>query len=208
MPRPPNADADATKSRILESAHHLFASHGVGSTSIRDVAKRAGVSLAMVHHYFGSKDGLYVACVDAMYAELAALRAELETAFLGATSVDDLLVRAITEAYGFARKHKDAVRLLMRTTVDAGELTPKGREFHLAFLAGGTTAIAALSGREPTSLRLPLQTLVFLVARYAVQNEGELLVVTGAPSIKDAHEAVVSHLTDAARGLLGPVRHS
>jgi len=70
MSRPVNADADATRQRMLEAAVQLFAERGLGSTSIRDVAGAAGVSLAMVHHYFGSKDDLYDACIDATYAEL------------------------------------------------------------------------------------------------------------------------------------------
>src|SRR5260221_13397069 len=47
MARPPNADADATRRRILQSAITLFSDRGIGETSVRDVVAASGVSLAM-----------------------------------------------------------------------------------------------------------------------------------------------------------------
>ncbi|HSC52190.1 MAG TPA: TetR family transcriptional regulator [Phnomibacter sp.] len=43
---------------IIEVAESLFAQHGYGSTSIRDISKEANVNLAMVSYYFGSKEKL------------------------------------------------------------------------------------------------------------------------------------------------------
>ena len=71
MGRPIQANAAATRDRIRASAVQLFAVQGEAATSTREIARGAGVSLAMVNHYFGSKAGLYTACVDAMYEELA-----------------------------------------------------------------------------------------------------------------------------------------
>ena len=52
-----------TRAEILASARTLFATRGFGSTSIRAVAAEAGVDPALVHHYFGSKDDLFVAAL-------------------------------------------------------------------------------------------------------------------------------------------------
>jgi AcrR family transcriptional regulator len=53
------AQEDLTaKARIRDTALELFAARGVASTSLRAVAKAAGVSPALVVHHFGSKDGL------------------------------------------------------------------------------------------------------------------------------------------------------
>ncbi|SFN73646.1 transcriptional regulator, TetR family [Chitinophaga sp. YR627] len=43
---------------ILESAEKLFASHGFHATSVRDIAHEAGVNIAMISYYFGSKEKL------------------------------------------------------------------------------------------------------------------------------------------------------
>src|SRR5262245_37157425 len=46
------------KARIRDAALELFAANGVATTSLRAVAKAAGVSPALVVHHFGSKEGL------------------------------------------------------------------------------------------------------------------------------------------------------
>ncbi|MBW8685924.1 TetR/AcrR family transcriptional regulator [Chitinophaga rhizophila] len=43
---------------ILESAEKLFALHGFHATSVRDIAHEAGVNIAMISYYFGSKEKL------------------------------------------------------------------------------------------------------------------------------------------------------
>ena len=42
----------------MEAAEELFAEKGFDGTSVRDVAKEAGVNLAMISYYFGSKEKL------------------------------------------------------------------------------------------------------------------------------------------------------
>ena len=44
--------------QIMEAAEELFAEKGFDGTSVRDVAKEAGVNLAMISYYFGSKEKL------------------------------------------------------------------------------------------------------------------------------------------------------
>jgi AcrR family transcriptional regulator len=53
-----------TREAILEAARRAFAEHGYERTTIRGVAAAAGVDPALVHHYFGSKHGLFVAAVQ------------------------------------------------------------------------------------------------------------------------------------------------
>ena len=44
--------------QIMEAAERLFADKGFGGTSVRDIAESAGVNLAMISYYFGSKEKL------------------------------------------------------------------------------------------------------------------------------------------------------
>ena len=53
-----------TRAAILVAARHRFASAGFAGTTIRAVALDAGVDPALVHHYFGSKDDLFVAALE------------------------------------------------------------------------------------------------------------------------------------------------
>ncbi|MDR2221915.1 MAG: TetR/AcrR family transcriptional regulator [Flavobacteriaceae bacterium] len=46
---------------ILLVAEELFSQKGIDGTSIRDISKAAGVNVAMINYYFGSKDAMIVA---------------------------------------------------------------------------------------------------------------------------------------------------
>ena len=54
----------ATKLRLLDAAEHEFAARGFTGVRLRDIAEAAGVQSALIHHYFGDKQGLYRAVLD------------------------------------------------------------------------------------------------------------------------------------------------
>ena len=63
MPRPRAVDTTGadTRERILRSALLVIAERGYAQTRLGDVADTAGVSLGLVQHYFGTRDGLLAA---------------------------------------------------------------------------------------------------------------------------------------------------
>jgi AcrR family transcriptional regulator len=60
--RPGNQD---TKQSILEAARLVFAEKGFDQASIRAIATEAKVDPALVHHYFGTKEKLFLASMNA-----------------------------------------------------------------------------------------------------------------------------------------------
>ncbi|WP_405439232.1 TetR family transcriptional regulator [Streptomyces avidinii] len=65
--RPRQDEADegpGTQERIRLAAREVFAERGYDKTSVRGIAKVAGVDPALVHHYFGSKDDLFAAAIE------------------------------------------------------------------------------------------------------------------------------------------------
>jgi AcrR family transcriptional regulator len=48
-----------TREAILDAARAAFTQHGYGGASIRQIAREAGVDPALVHHYFGTKQGVF-----------------------------------------------------------------------------------------------------------------------------------------------------
>ncbi len=70
--RPGSAD---TRGVILDAARAVFGELGFERGTIRAVAARARVDPALVHHYFGTKEGLFVAAVQLPVepADIAAL---------------------------------------------------------------------------------------------------------------------------------------
>ena len=60
--RPGNQD---TRQSILEAARLVFAEKGYDQASIRAIAAQAGVDPALVHHYFGTKEKLFLESMNA-----------------------------------------------------------------------------------------------------------------------------------------------
>src|SRR5262249_9795884 len=54
-----------TRKAILDAARDAFAAGGFDGASIRTIATGAGVDPALVHHYFGTKERLFLATVGA-----------------------------------------------------------------------------------------------------------------------------------------------
>ncbi|MDQ8707758.1 TetR family transcriptional regulator [Streptomyces sp. LHD-70] len=67
--RPARAEQDQkpARERILEAARSEFAARGYDKTSVRGIAKVAGVDAALVHHYFGSKDEVFAAAIEVSF---------------------------------------------------------------------------------------------------------------------------------------------
>lgn len=59
-------DAGATRRRLLTAARTRFLTLGYERTTLRDVAADAGVNMALVKRYFGSKEGLFKAALGAV----------------------------------------------------------------------------------------------------------------------------------------------
>lgn len=62
--RPPNADGEETRRRILEAALDLFAARGYGSTVVREIAERVGISDSAIYRYFPTKRALFDALLE------------------------------------------------------------------------------------------------------------------------------------------------
>ncbi|MFB8269015.1 TetR family transcriptional regulator [Streptomyces sp. NPDC055955] len=62
------AAGPATRDRILAAARAEFSERGYEKTSVRGIAKAAGVDAALVHHYFGTKEQVFEASIEVAFA--------------------------------------------------------------------------------------------------------------------------------------------
>ena len=122
--------------QIVDVAVGEFAARGYAGASMVAIARGAGISKPLIYQYFGSKDGLYLAC---LHAVAGSLLQRLEDAEL---AVDDTVasriypLRAIFEAL---EPQRDAWRLLFDRTAPAdGAIPAAAREYQ-----DRTTALAA-----------------------------------------------------------------
>ncbi|MFE1954627.1 TetR family transcriptional regulator [Streptomyces sp. NPDC059524] len=66
--RPARSEGGGARERILDAAREEFAERGYEKTSVRGIAKAAGVDSALVHHYFGTKEAVFAASVEVAFA--------------------------------------------------------------------------------------------------------------------------------------------
>lgn len=75
-PRFTRLEYDQRRAQILSCARKLFSGHHYGEVSLERVAREAGVTRGLLHHYFGTKRELYVEVVRSMVTPPADLLAE------------------------------------------------------------------------------------------------------------------------------------
>jgi AcrR family transcriptional regulator len=160
------------RARIRDAAMALFAKHGVAATSLRGVARVAGVSPGLVVHHFGSKDGLVQAVDESALAminhavrevpveepggEWMARRAEVVADLLRTQpALCDYLGRALSErteasANLFHRLFSAAARdeHLVAAGVVRADSDPFWRAMHQVLLVVGPLMLRRLIERE------------------------------------------------------------
>ncbi len=177
--RPGNQD---TRGQILAAAREAFAARGFTGVTLRSIAAAAGVDAALIHHYFDSKQALFLAVVR-LPVDLPALVAEV-TAGGHAGLGPRLVTRALQIWEG---PHRAALVAALRTTLADPALSRPFTEFLTFEVIGQVLRDPDLPAPE-ADLRAGLaasQMLGLLVGRYVV----ELPTLTG-PTPADLVAAV------------------
>src|ERR1044072_7309940 len=101
--------------QMITVAEEIFAARGYQASSMDEIAERVGVSKPMIYEYFGSKEGLLVACIRAARAELLAVTtASVE----GTTSAQAALRSGLEAFFGFiASPRRSGARLRQEAAV-------------------------------------------------------------------------------------------
>ena len=147
---------DKTKEKIFEAATRLFAEKGLEGVTVREICRAARVNGALVNYHFHSKEGLYRACVERVYAETHGAE-----------------MAAVVEEVRDARTWKTAVRTWVETFVEA---------FHAKTGAGAFAAgIFRQEAMRPSKMQAyleehfarPARERLFRLMRMATPTERE-----------------------------------
>lgn len=92
--RPSGAHGEQARAQLLDIALELFARQGIGETTLGAIAREAGVTPAMVHYYFKTRDQLLDMLIDERFAPL---RVELARVFNDPESEPVDTLRAFVE---------------------------------------------------------------------------------------------------------------
>lgn len=110
-------EAEGTRTRLLRHAERLFARKGYGATSLRELARAAGVRMFTIHHHFGSKQRLYAELLRRWDEEVLQLVGRL------LAESDDprrAVERVIAALFDYFLAHRDRVALNARAALGEG----------------------------------------------------------------------------------------
>ncbi|MCU0283270.1 MAG: TetR family transcriptional regulator [Candidatus Nanopelagicales bacterium] len=199
--RGPRAGAgEDTREAIVAAARVEFAQHGFAGTTLRSIAARAGVDPALIHHYFGTKMGLFQAVLalgvdptrQALPAMLDGPREE----------AGQRIVRTFLTMYEDPQ-FREPVLAVMRTAMTSREVAALAASFLQDTMLRGLVTLAV--GPDPArQVALAMTHLMgtvlgrHVLGLAALQGEVDALVDELAPVVQ-------RYLDGAHRDVTGPV---
>jgi AcrR family transcriptional regulator len=117
MARPRTDDSQA-RGQIIAAAEELFAARGFAGTSIRDIARKAGVTGALLHYYFGNKEGLYQTILE---QGVAKVRSIISQTAESPAPARERLAHFIEAEASYILHHPNLARIILREMLAGGE---------------------------------------------------------------------------------------
>ncbi|MCR1783586.1 TetR family transcriptional regulator [Nocardioides carbamazepini] len=182
-----------TRAAILAAARARFAEAGFAGTTIRGVAGAAGVDPALVHHYFGSKDDLFVAALELPVDPRAVLADRVAGPLEGA---GERLLRALLSVWDDPAVRPALLAMVRRLIEPGGDAL-----FREGFLPVVLVPLGSALGVDAPERRMQLvasQVIGVIVLRYVVR--AEVIVAMDADALVAAYAPVLDGF------LAGPLR--
>ena len=178
----PKTDDPVARAKILAAAEALFAEHGFAGVGVRQIAAAAGVNGAMIHYYFGNKEGLYRAIIENAAMTVRGLIAE---ATASAQTLEERLTRFVKAYAGFLFGHPHLARILSREMIAGGkhvfDILPKYVPTNYAMLRGAMAE--AIQGGELREIDVDLAP-ISLIGMIVVFQLIRPLIVHGLGNVK------------------------
>ncbi len=109
MTNRPQRDPEATRAALLAAAEDIFLEKGYGNTSLSEIARRAGMTKSLIHHYFGSKEGLWREVKLARFTQYTERQMEM---LRDAQPSPELMRASLAFYFDFLRQNPQIVRIL------------------------------------------------------------------------------------------------
>lgn len=98
-----------SRDRILQAARQEFAAHGLGGARVDRISQQAGINKRMLYHYFGNKDDLFGAVLEANYAHK---RASEQAMRLENEEPREAIRKLVTLTWNYYIDHPEFMNLL------------------------------------------------------------------------------------------------
>lgn len=121
---PRKRDAAATSEKLLQAALAEFCENSFGGARTAEIAKRAGCNIRMLYHYFESKEGIYLAALELVYAELRAKEEELDLLHIEPARGMQLLVEF---TFDHMLAHQEFIKMIGIENIHQGEFLRRSK---------------------------------------------------------------------------------
>ena len=128
-------DPGRTRARILAAAMAEFAHHGLGGARVDRIARRAGANKRMLYYYYGSKEALFLAVLEASYAQIRSAEHQLD---LEHRDPREALKRLVEFTWNYYLEHPEFMTLLNSENLHKGrhvQRSQRVRELHSPLVA-------------------------------------------------------------------------
>lgn len=120
-------DPEKTRQNILDAATDEFARHGLGGARVDRIAERAGANKRMLYYYFGSKEELFLAVLEAAYERIRSAEHELD---LEHADPREALKRLVEFTWRYSLEHPEFQSLLNSENMYKGHHLRRSRRVH------------------------------------------------------------------------------
>jgi len=161
-------DPARTRAAILSAATQEFTAKGLNGARVDAIAKRARVNKRMIYHYFGGKDGLYLAVLEATYEAIRA--AEMDLHLTDRDPVDGMR-ELVLFTWRYFIAHPEFLSLLGTENLHQAAYLKRSkriRELHSPLVGGiqallerGAKARVFRTGVDPVELYITIAALGF-----------------------------------------------
>jgi TetR/AcrR family transcriptional regulator len=182
-------DPDRTREAILAAAQDEFAAKGLSGGRVDEIARRARANKRMIYHYFGSKQGLYLAAVERVYEGLRGTERTLDLAHL---KPEEAIQRLVEFNFDYTREHPEMVSLINNENLHRARYLRKSkkvRDLHSPFvdliddiLKRGVAAGVFRKGLDPVDVYITIAA----VGYFYLANNWTLSVIFGRNLGSDA----------------------
>jgi AcrR family transcriptional regulator len=161
--RPPAGDAADRRTAILDAARTQFAAQGFGGTSMRAIARDAGVDVSLISHYFGDKAGLLVATMALPVNPIEKIASVIED---GPDGMAERLLRTFLSSWD---PHRDVFSSMYRTTLGTGDSQAPMLQLARNILITSLLKVLEGDDRELRASLIASQLIGMATMRYVVQ---------------------------------------
>jgi AcrR family transcriptional regulator len=161
-------DAQGSMSDILRVATAEFADKGLSGARIDEIAASTRTSKRMIYYHYGSKEGLYLAVLEAAYQRIREIESRLN---LDDLTPEDALRKLVAFTFDYQQDNEDFIRLVMNENMHRGEFLAQSKTIQglnsraidvvARVCERGVQANAFRRDIDPTDLHMSISALCF-----------------------------------------------